>query len=493
MTKIILIGAGSLPFEKANVHYAAALRTWQLARILLKAGHQVCLVGLKIDTREKVKDRDIEPEDLEPVELNLYNKSETFADIPLENLIYYKVHPIYFDTTDLLDKLCKHQKAAGVIAIGNYASFFAAQLKAPVPLWVDLFGSVMAEGQAKAYTYDDNSFIYHSKRMELQVLERADSFSTVSLAQKYALIGELGLYERLGKESYGQDLVAVMPATFDNTPPEQHNKQVVRGVICPEDAFILLWSGGFNTWTDIDTLFAGVNLAMSRQPKLHMVITGGQIDGHDEVTFPRFRSLIEDSLYRERYHLEGWVSSEILHNYYIESNLGIILDKWSYEGLLGSRTRVLEWGRYYLPFITSVTSEIMIELSAANAILTFPHGNSQALADQLVRLAGEIQNGNKTELEQLKHNFTGFIKENYTAEKVFKPVLEWAEKPQHAVDYRSDYLQRYQNPHITKLKTELATKEYQIKLLQQQLQNLMENYSELRDWAASIERQLLLK
>ena len=56
------------------------------------------------------------------------------------------------------------------------------------------------------------------------------------------------------------------------------------------DAFVLLWSGSFNTWCDVDTLFTGIERAMERLPSLVFLSTGGEVRGHDEVrtrTFAR--------------------------------------------------------------------------------------------------------------------------------------------------------------------------------------------------------------
>ena len=43
----------------------------------------------------------------------------------------------------------------------------------------------------------------------------------------------------------------------------------------------MLWSGGYNLWTDVDTLFRGLEAAMARNPKVHFLSTGGAIDGTD--------------------------------------------------------------------------------------------------------------------------------------------------------------------------------------------------------------------
>ena len=58
----------------------------------------------------------------------------------------------------------------------------------------------------------------------------------------------------------------------------------MRGRLVPEDAFVVLWSGGYNVWSDIETLLQGLEKAMDEQPSIHFLSTGGAISGHDDAT-----------------------------------------------------------------------------------------------------------------------------------------------------------------------------------------------------------------
>jgi hypothetical protein len=48
MSHILLFGAGPLPFEEADRHYAVCKRTWQFLQPLLEDGHRVTAVCLLV-------------------------------------------------------------------------------------------------------------------------------------------------------------------------------------------------------------------------------------------------------------------------------------------------------------------------------------------------------------------------------------------------------------------------------------------------------------
>jgi glycosyltransferase involved in cell wall biosynthesis len=509
--RILLVSTGPMPFDGFNRVYAMGVRTLHLLRLLLRRGHQVTLISIEALAGQT-------PSPFNQFELpdRLFLNSEQtrelqnwFPDTPLQGLTYYSLPAQRLQDHHLLAQISQEFSPESLIAIGSYAAFLATRVNLTIPMWADLCGSYMTEGQAKAATYNDDTFLDHFLKMETVILGHFDFFSAVSDAQKFAMVGELGLSKRLNRLNYGQDLVWTIPISSDSAPaarPES-TKKIIRGIQCPEDAFILLWSGGFNTWTDIDTLFKGMNLAMESHPELYMIITGGQIEGHDELTFPRFQALVETSAYKDRFIFAGWVESADLGAYYTESDLGIILDKWSYEGLLGSRSRVLEWAGYELPVISTVTSQLLQELDAAGLLFSFKHEDSQALAAELGKVIR-----NRSNLPAIGQHLRCFVQEHYEAERVFQPLLAWAETPRRAGDSSYVNLNREKLGNKTApellnragpngaalaewakhLQDEVAAKDYQINKLWRDYQHQMAEFERLSTWALSLEQQLLL-
>jgi glycosyltransferase involved in cell wall biosynthesis len=302
-------------------------------------------------------------------------------------------------------------------------------LSPQIPFWGDLFGSPLAEGQAKAVTVQDDSVLEPFARFEQVVLRRVDAVSAVSTHQEYATIGALAGCGRLNRHTDGYRLAYTIPATLDPQILPAAQSPFLRGPVVPPEAFVILWSGGFNTWTDIDTLFGGLEGAMAVRPELHFVATGGALPPHDSQTYPRFQSKVAASPYRARYHLLGWQPYEGLHNYYLESDLGLILDRWSYEGVLGSRTRLLDWLLYGLPAVVTVTAELTEELVREGLAFDFPHGDSAALAQLLVRLCGQRET-----LSATRERARQYVVERFAYSVACRPLVEWAKNPRRAPD-----------------------------------------------------------
>src|SRR5690606_18542702 len=117
------------------------------------------------------------------------------------------------------------------------------------------------------------------------VLRRADKISVSGHKQMYAVIGELGALGRLGYRNAAHNFCSYVPIAADpmfldiDLPVTD---KVFRGSLFPDDAFAVLWTGGYNTWTDIKALAAALTLAMEQVPRLRFVSTGGAIPGHNE-------------------------------------------------------------------------------------------------------------------------------------------------------------------------------------------------------------------
>ncbi|MFQ3535713.1 MAG: glycosyltransferase [Aggregatilineales bacterium] len=408
MTRILLFGFAPLPFEP----YRAAgpsLRTWHFVSVLRQAGHRVCLIGDRM--------AGIYPEDLPPI-----ITTET-ADF-----IYHNVHDIVWHDPRALRPLIKAFAPECAIAVTTPAASVAASNIGALPLWCDLYGSVMAEAQLKALLYADDQYLAHFWNFERHALERADKFSAVSERQQWSVVGELGMWGRLNQWTCGYSFVTTIPIASEETPFTATGPYL-RGTRIPEDAFLILYSGGYNTWTDVDTLFAALERVFEANPKAYFASTGGPIYGHDDFTYRRFESLIAESAYRERYHLCGWLEAQDLINLYLESDVAVNVDRFAYETMLGSRTRILDWLRAGLPCVSSDLTELAQCVAACGAGLTYPHGDAEALAERLLTCAQPERNA------QMRYNARRLLAARYTYQATSAELLAWVAAPHRAPDF----------------------------------------------------------
>ena len=411
MSKLLLLGHSPLPQEHQQLQCAANLRTWHLAKPLLDDGHELRLVAARIHESYPTGTAE---------ELEVTTEEE--------GLRYFSVDQSLFHDPGYIQKHHDEFCPDAILGINTYPSSRAVEIVTDCPIWCDLNGWIMAEAQTKAAAYDDDRYLSHFWNMERQVLDRADVMSTVSQAQANALIGELALRGRLSRLTIGYEFSRHIPNALVEVEYE-HRFNVIRGKLTPEDAFVVLWVGGYNTWTDVDLLFEALESAMNQLPSLHFVSTGGALKGHDDLTFERFRSRIEASAFRERVHFAGWVPTEEVPSFYFESDLGISVDNVNYETVFGARNRLNDMLKVRLPILTTLGTEISCELAERNLALTVEIGDSQSFAEQIV-WAFE----NQDELRSMGAAASDYGREAYSYEVTTSSLVAWARRPLRAPD-----------------------------------------------------------
>lgn len=430
------MGMSPMPFENDRKVYGTGIRTWQFILPLLKKGHRVCVCNYAIPSAY--------PEDFESVyEKNFIyrNDSQDGEKTGNTGLIKEdKSSPGYefeynilkkedFENIELLSRILREYKPDCVAGCTFYPSSMIAKLINTgncnnIPFWADLFGHVMAEAQARAYIDGSDSCLFHYWNSEYNILSGADIFSCVSSRQKYALIGELGAAGRLNRYTSGYDFAEVIPCGI----PEEdyrHTEDVIRGRYgITDDDFILLWTGGYNTWTDVETLFKGLISAMKKNSRIKFVSTGGEIPEQDLKTYPYFLSLIEKSPYRDRFIMKGWVPGEDVPCYYLEADAGINIDKDIYEVKLGSKNRILDWFRAGLCVLSSNVCELTEIIKREKIGYTFKPHDHKDLSEKLIYMAEH-----RREVKETASAAKKYALQNFSFDRTTAPLQRWVEKP----------------------------------------------------------------
>lgn len=409
MSKLLVLGVCPLPFESTTRTFGPGTRTWQLVEPLIKDGHEVTLVAFRIPGTY--------PEDT-PEEVVHREGSFNYASI---------VHQA-FCATQYIQNVYRDMKPDAVIFAHASASYFEHLFEPEVPIWIDLCGHVMAEAQAKAAVYDDDAIVNYFFERSVGSLFHGDHYSTVSQAQKFALVGELGLAGRLNAETNGHDLVSVIPCGVEEED-YVHTTKVFRGIDVDESAFVVLWSGGFNTWTDIDTMFNGLVYAMERDPSIYFVATGGQISGHDEKTYPRFEKMIDKSQFKDRFVLKGWIDRDAVPSTYFEADVGINCEKDIYEVRLGSKHRILDWSRAALPVVSTRVTELSLAVEEEGVGFVCDSGDPEALGRTILGAAER-----RTELPEIGERFRSAMRRLYGFGPSTTVLQRWANAPTFSPD-----------------------------------------------------------
>ncbi len=414
MSRVLVAGVCPLPFENTPRSFGPGIRTWQFAWSLSRAGHEVRLLALRAP--------------------GAYADGAGAATEVRDGIHIGRLSDVAFFDPATVRAAVRDAHPDALVGASLLGSAALARARSSLPFWADEFGHAMAEAQAKAFAEGRNWPVAYTWNLLRPVLLSADRLSVVSERQRYAAIGELGAVGRLTAETCGYEFTAVIPCALvpteeAPTPPGGGPGPVVRGRLVPEDAFVVLWSGGFNVWSDVETVARGVETAMSRNPQIHFVATGGAIPGLDAAAWERFRAMAGGSPHRDRFHLEGWVPAERVAAYVAEADLGILADRPIYEGLLGSKNRVVQWMGAGLPVLYNRIGDLGDLLEGRRLGLTFPPGDAAVLAERLAWAATH-----REELRERASRAREVAHRELTFEATARPLVDWAASPRRAPD-----------------------------------------------------------
>ncbi|MGE0785866.1 MAG: glycosyltransferase [Sandaracinaceae bacterium] len=410
MTRVAVFGLGPMRWEASDRLFALPLRTWHVAGALARRGHAVTLFAMRTAAFEgwdAQKTTCVVHDGVTVVSVSEHALKERPAEI---------------------EALLRERAPECVIGVNRDPAAAAVRYVGELPFWADVNGDPMAEAQAKADVEDSDRFTPEFHRGLVRILARADRFSTCSRMQRAALIGQLGMIGRLRKETAHLDWVHAIANSLDDAELRTLGA-IERAPRTAGEPFRLLSSGGFNTWMDPELLFEVVERAMAREPALELIVIGGPIGGHYEAGWNAFRARVASSPHEARYRLRGWVDTEELPSVYASAHAAILTDRFGYEGLLGARTRMLDWVAAGLPIVSTRLSEISEDLERKGACLASPCGDAEAMTENLLRLVREPAlaaamgaKGRRVAEMELR------------ADVQLAPLLAWAERPVRAPD-----------------------------------------------------------
>ncbi len=412
---VTILGTAPLPFEQARMNYAPGGRTWQFARGLVADGIRPLVLCERMPGGYEEPDSDVEVEQ---------TGTAMIVRMSAED----------FHTSDVVPRLIDAFDPACLVGASARPSGRAVEVANGRPVWVDLFGDPMAEAQARAARCSEGDQLTAYRDLVATLVENGDAFSVVSHRQHDAALGQLGLLGRLNRRTAGHELVHVIPCGIDGggSPPDNDGPSDRGSSPVPDDALVVLWSGGFNTWCDVDTLVRGVEEAMKTEPSLHLVVTGGAIAGHDDDSWREWVQSVEASAFGDRIHLLGSLPTAELKWWIDRADLGLITEKVLHERELGSSGRVVAWLEAGLPFVATAQSELVQLCIEADAAFPYTPGDAHSLASTLESVCRE-RDGLAGAGERAQALASTFDVTATTA-----PLVRWVDQAQPAPDLEDD-------------------------------------------------------
>jgi len=404
MSRIMILGY-ELPVLAKGAVEARSYRTWQFVQAALADGHEICvLVSHENDESE--------------VEHSLGSR-----------LNYHRINMRRRRWIGRANQIHERFKPDGLAGIMFNNCLRVTRIATDRPIWMDIYGDKMAETQIAEYTVQSSRGHRNLERYMQLVLKHGDVYSTCGTPQKYALVGQLSLAYRLNRYNMGYELVHPILPGATIRPKDEYERSTLRGSMVAEDAFIILWCGGYNVWTDVDCLYKAVDGAMERDPRIVYISVGAAAGGGQNNSYDRFLSMIEKSKHRQRYYMQGWQPANQVPSYYIQADVGISLDAFHYETILGTRTRMSEMMSYGLPVVTSMGCELSEIIEREALGMTFPIGDAANFQQCLLSLAQD-----EAKRQRLAQRAQAYVAQQLSFATTTRPFLEWAKKPNHAPD-----------------------------------------------------------
>ncbi|MCW2950249.1 MAG: exopolysaccharide biosynthesis polyprenyl glycosylphosphotransferase, partial [Thermoleophilia bacterium] len=147
-----------------------------------------------------------------------------------------------------------------------------------VPSFVERIAQLATEPMAPAL----KARLLERDRLEYAAaIELGSAFICATERQKDHWLGALGHAGRLDiglleRDGRGDALIGVVPFGLASTPmaPLAAGDGAIRGMLVPDDAIVMLWTGGIWNWFDPVTVVEGLARARERDARLHLVVLG---------------------------------------------------------------------------------------------------------------------------------------------------------------------------------------------------------------------------
>ena len=260
------------------------------------------------------------------------------------------------------------------------------------PFHLELLEQARDEGERRRRDIVHNAVVVLGDQ-----LRRGDFFLCASEKQRDFWLGALAALGRVNTASYDEDetlrsLLSVAPFGLDAAPPVRTGagiRGVVKG-IGPDDDLIL-WGGGIYNWFDPLTLIRAVDELRRHRPTVRLYFMGLT---HPNPRVPEMRMSIDAQKLAAELGLTGehvffntgWVPFADRANVLLDADIGVSTHLDHAETAYSFRTRMLDYLWAGLPTVATRGDSFADLIEAEGLGLTAPPGDVPALATALRRL-----------------------------------------------------------------------------------------------------------
>lgn len=268
------------------------------------------------------------------------------------------------------------------------------------------------------------------------VLARGDVFMCASETQKQFYKGVLSGVGRINPATYGDDMLRIVPYGIYREAPRPSEKPIT-ALLKPADsqAKKILWFGGIYPWFDLRNLVDSVKL-LNKDVPAKLVIVGARnpFNNHPDFTRPYEELLAHinaDPALKDLIIIQDWVEFEKRGDWYLDSDLVVVVNKLGDENELAWRTRLVDFMWADLPILTNAGDPLGEELIAHEAAVRLQGLSAQEIVGDLKKTLYDA-----SKLKAVQKNLRK-MKENYYWDKATKQIAADIAQHTRAVDLTS--------------------------------------------------------
>lgn len=382
-----------------------AIRCWEMAGVLARAGHEVRLtVPL--------------PTDREPEGFQLLVTGE--------------------------GAMAEHERWAEVIVIQGFVlTAYPVLARTQKHLVIDLYDPFPLETlemhRGRPLAFQDAQF-WPTLATLLVQLRIGDLYLCASERQRDLWMGALLAGNRVNPSTFSQGrgmrrLIDLAPFGISTTAPTHSGTPAAKGVLPSIEAGskLAIWAGGVYNWFDPLSLVRAWPDVMDRVPEARLLFLGMR---HPNPTNPememggRVMRLAEELGLKDQGVVfnTSWVPYDRRQDFLLEADVGVSMHYEHLETRFSFRTRMLDYIWAGLPIIATEGDSFAEWVRCAGAGRVVPYEDPPAIADAVISLLGN---------ERVHAACADRIREeqsNFTWEHTLQPLLEYCADPWFAQD-----------------------------------------------------------
>jgi glycosyltransferase involved in cell wall biosynthesis len=386
--RCIIFSYGPVPTPEHNKVEGGGLRCWGLAKGLRAQDPRLEIV---VAYHESYRQPDF-TESYEDIQLATWNEATISAVISA------------FDT--VIVSYC----------MGGLSVTIANTIRPDQQLVLDCYVPIYVEIAAR----DSNDLPNEYAAFEVEVtrwaavLKRGDIYLCANKNQKRYYQGVLSALGRINPATYQDELILIVPYGVYRQPPVVTDKPITKLLADQKGKQHfrrLLWFGAVYPWFDFQPLVDALKVINQTVPtKLVVVGAKNPFNAHPDFVrrYDEFVAYVaSDPENQQNVVLQDWVEFNDRANWYLDSDLVILINKIGSENELAWRTRLVDYIWADLPIITNGGDPLGEELIAAGAAARLEDFSAAGLAQSLTTLLSDDKS-----LATLKKNLTA-VRPNY--------------------------------------------------------------------------------